>query len=71
MNCLSSCCRVFAKGDQVLAVGEESVVDKSLDFVRSRILGKPGTTVLLTMLRAHDGNIYTMVVVREVGSYVR
>ena len=36
---------------------------KSLEWVKSKILGKPGTTVLLTMLR--EGHPYTMVVVRE------
>ena len=55
--------RVFQVGDQVLAVGEESVSGRPLAWVKSRILGKPGTTVLLTMLRGDRP--YTMVVIRD------
>jgi len=55
--------RMFQEGDVVLAVGEESVLHRPLDWVKSRILGKPATTVLLTMKRADHA--YTMVVLRE------
>ena len=55
--------RVFQVGDQVLAVGEESVSGRPLAWVKSRILGKPGTTVLLTMQRGDRP--YTMVVIRD------
>jgi len=37
--------RMFQEGDVVLAVGEESVLHRSLDWVKSRILGKPGVWV--------------------------
>jgi len=33
---------MFQEGDVVLAVGEESVLHRPLDWVKSRILGKPG-----------------------------
>ena len=36
---------MFQEGDVVLAVGEESVLHRSLDWVKSRILGKPGVWV--------------------------
>jgi hypothetical protein len=58
------------EGDRILAIGEESAVGRELDWVKRKILGEAGTTLMLRLQPAANSRKsqpYAVVVVREGG----